>query len=578
MSDSIFEEGYLSNNEQLTTPICHAREHDPLLLYATRDNRQRLLPVPPRTGVVDAAIELFSVSLPFLPPKVQESIVEQLAALLSTQSLNRNPGRKAAMVVNITVALSSSLKIAAESTIASGNLNNPPTEKIIQELLLGFITNPDPVVRCLASEALGRLSNGSVDAFTNQQLSSLIDMIIDNRDPNVRAGCALTLAHVLSQVSVMAGSHHLKTIVGCLVSLCNDQHPVVHFWALDGLVKVTEAAGLTFSPYASGTLGTLARLYLSDTHNVLASSFVSSNFEDTFSTTVVISRCVDSLINVLGPDLRETSKTCELVMALLRQFGFEKSTPVNMESSKCLDHLALYAANRLDFKAYVRWLEQWLASDNLSMRAAAVHGINNLMKSDAELVIRNASHTFGDELWLALHDFVDNNELRNMFLNWLQQTGLTDTKEWIKRFQNVLSRGRSKINDLPTRTTQQPANPLNLDVLDEEAAGFASTIPEEHADDAMGASTPKHELLNWQTRAFAMACLGDLLTMIQNEIQPDQTVPSELALRESIGEIVRMAFSASTSGVLELRILGLKTFDKLLLVSPFPHAHTRILD
>lgn len=476
------------------------------------------------------------------------------------------------MVVNIAVALLWSLRIAAESAPTAGDLKNPPTEKIIQELLLGFIVNPDPVVRCLSSEALGRLCNNSVDSFINQQTSSLIDMIIDNRDPNVRSGCALTLAHILSQVGVMAGSVHLKTIVGCLMSLCRDQHPIVHFWALDGLVKVTEAAGLTFSPYASGTLGTLARLYLSDTHNVMAPSFL-SNLEDTFSTTTMISRCVDSLINVLGPDLRETSKTCELVLALLKQFGFEESTPIAIESARCLDHLALYSANRLDFKAYVRWLEKWLASDNLSMRAAAVHGINNLMKSDADLVIRNASHTFEDELWLALHDFVDSKELRTMFLNWLQQTGFTDTKEWIKRFQKVLNRGRAKLDDSAAHTTQQPVNPLNLDVLDEEAAGFASTTAEEQGEDSLDAPAPKKELLNWQTRAFVMSCLSDLLTMVQNEIQPDQTVPSELALRDSTGDIVKMAFSASTSGVLELRILGLKTFDKLLLVSFFLDAH-----
>lgn len=61
--------------------------------------------------------------------------MEQIATFLSSQSLQRNPGRKAAMIVNIAVALLHALKIAAkDSGSASGRLS-PVTEKVLQELL-----------------------------------------------------------------------------------------------------------------------------------------------------------------------------------------------------------------------------------------------------------------------------------------------------------------------------------------------------------------------------------------------------------------------------------------------------------
>lgn len=92
---------------------------------------------PPATEVVNAAINLFSVALPLQGPKVQESSLEQIAALLSAQSLQRNPGRKAAMTVNIAVALLHTLKVAVKETSSlAGDLKHAATEKIIQELLM----------------------------------------------------------------------------------------------------------------------------------------------------------------------------------------------------------------------------------------------------------------------------------------------------------------------------------------------------------------------------------------------------------------------------------------------------------
>ena len=107
-----------------------------MLLYSVRDRKDESFADPPATEVVNAAINLFSVALPIQGPKVQESSLEQMATLLSAQSLQRNPGRKAAMTVNIAVALLNTLKVAVkETSSAPGDLKHAATEKIMQELL-----------------------------------------------------------------------------------------------------------------------------------------------------------------------------------------------------------------------------------------------------------------------------------------------------------------------------------------------------------------------------------------------------------------------------------------------------------
>ena len=69
------------------------------------------------------------------PPKVQESILEQLATFLASKSLDRDPGRKAAITVNVAVAILGSLKLVMNDQIPSASLNTPSVLKIVQEIL-----------------------------------------------------------------------------------------------------------------------------------------------------------------------------------------------------------------------------------------------------------------------------------------------------------------------------------------------------------------------------------------------------------------------------------------------------------
>lgn len=106
-----------------------------MLLYGSCDGISDLQTDPPVTEAVNAAIELFAVALPLQTPKVQESSVEQIVTLLSSHSLQRNPGRKVAMIINIAIALLHTLKVAMRETVAPPGKLELSTEKIMQELL-----------------------------------------------------------------------------------------------------------------------------------------------------------------------------------------------------------------------------------------------------------------------------------------------------------------------------------------------------------------------------------------------------------------------------------------------------------
>lgn len=546
----------------LLSPICSSLEHDSLSLYLGDLGNIDTHPDPPATEVVNIAIKLFAIAFPLTPPKIQESILEQIATFLSAGSLQRDPGRRAAMNINIATALFSTLKVAVKETQSTaGDLTNPAVEKLMQEMIRSFAVHPDQYIRSIGYQALARLCSSSGNAYTNQEIKYLVETIVSNREPSARAGCAMALGCIHSQVGGMAAGFHLKTILGILMSLCNDPHPTVHFWALEALARVADSAGLTFSGYVSSTLGMLGQLYVADTHNEEGSSLATSNLELELPTTAVIARCVDSLVNVLGPDLQDLSKARELILTLVGQFQREENPLILGGSLRCLEHLALYAPGYMAFSDYVVLLQRDLNSEYPELRDIAIDGLYNLMKRNPEDVVKVAEEGFEDQLWLALDADPRHDGIKNLIRSWMQQSCLTETARWLQRYQTVLTMTRPKVAEA-TPVSEKPKTALP-DLRDEEVAGFASAGGV-GKDDGTAAGPSGQEPLRWQVRTFAMSCLAEMFNIVSKNTPQDGTSPAQLALQKRVADVIRMAFSASTSNVVELRVLGLKIIDAVL--------------
>ncbi|KAL0262688.1 hypothetical protein SLS55_001658 [Diplodia seriata] len=551
----------------LLSPICNAREHDSISLYIGKDTDNDELPDPPATEVVNAALNLFAILLPLQTPKVQESILEQITSFMSASSLIRDPARKAAMTVNVATALLGALKVANKETLsAPGDLKGQAVEKVMQDMLHTLIIDTDQYVRNVACEALGRLCASSGNTFTTAEVNFLVEQIVANREPNVRAGCAVALGCIHSQLGGMAAGFHLKNILSILMSLASDPHPSVHFWALDSLSRVADSAGLSFSGFVTSSLGMLAQLYMAETHSEEIAALASSNMEVDISTPAVITRCVDSIINVLGPDLQDMSKARDLIMTLISQFLHESDLLVLVETSRCQEHLSLYAPGHMEFAVYVKGLQKDLDSTSSLIRDMAIDGLHNLMRRNAEEVIHTADPGLEDQLWLILNQNPHHEVIRSILRNWLHQTALSNTLEWVQRCNTALT----KIMKQPeNKENAAPAKPKTAhtggvpELQDEEVAGFAAASGTQGED--AGATSQTQELLNWQVRTFAMDLLSELLTIVGRDyaLKGEDCKPQE-ALQAHIADVVRISFSASTAGVVGLRLRGLRIVDQVL--------------
>ncbi|KAK4668446.1 uncharacterized protein QC764_707380 [Podospora pseudoanserina] len=548
----------------LLSPICGTLEHDASLLYiGSREGPS--LPDPAATEVVNMAIQLFAFVFPLTPPKVQESVLEQVTTFVAAGSLQRDPGRKAAITVNVVMSLLEVLRVAVRETKSpGGNVTNPAVEKLMQELLRDFVIDRDQYVRAIAYEAVARLCSTCGNAFTNQEIKFLVDTIVVNREPSARAGCAMALGCIQAKIGSMAAGYHLKTILNILMSLCNDPHPTVHYWALEAMGRVSEASGLGFGSYVSATLGVLGSLYFAETHNAETALPASMNLEVEYGTTAAIARGVDSLINVLGPDLQDSTKSRELILTLVGFFGKEEGDLETQRGSLvCLEHLTLYAPGYVDFKEYVRTLQRYLVrgggGDEKGLRDVAVDGLHNLMKRNPYDVIEAAERGFEDQLWLVLDEDPGHEGMRNTIRNWMRQTCVPNTTAWLARFQHVLKMTRPKEAVRATAVTKKSNGGLELQ--DEEVAGFAAGAAK---DDASAPSGSDVEPLRWQVTTFAMECLHDIFTIVTKEVASHGESEAYTALQSKVADVVRMAFSASTSGVVEQRILGLKIIGAVL--------------
>ncbi|RMZ72794.1 HEAT repeat [Pyrenophora seminiperda CCB06] len=545
----------------LLSPICGAREHDSISLYIRISDDNHELPDPPATEVVNAALQLFAICLPLQTARIQESILEQMTSFLSASSLQRDINRKTAMMVNIAYAVLSALKVAVKETrSAPGSLKGAAVEKVMQDLLHLFVILPDPFIRNLAGEALGRLCNSSGNALTAAEVNYLVDQIVANREPNARSGYAVALGCIHSQLGGMAAGFHLKNILGILMSLGNDPHPVVHFWAIDSLSRVADSAGLSFSSYVTSTLGMLAQLYAADTHNEESASLASSNIEIDIPSPAVIARCVDSTINVLGPDLQDAAKARDLIMTLVGLFQSDADELVVIEGLRCQEHISLYAPGYMDFSAYVKHLQKSVESSSAQIRDMAIDGLHNLMRRNTEEVIRAADPGLEDQLWHVLDRDSDHEVVRNILRNWLHQTGLSDTATWVQRCHSVLTKTK-KVETQDKIETKPKAGATDLQ--DEEVAGFASASNAPGAEPGDGTQVSQ-ELLKWQVRTFGMDCLSELVAMVSKEAAFREESPCVMALQQRVADVVRIAFSASTAGVVQLRIRGLKIIDQVL--------------
>jgi len=250
-------------------------------------------------------------------------------------------------------------------------------------------------------------------------------------------------------------------------------------------------------------------------------------------------------------------------MTLISLFEKESDELVRIEALRCQEHVSLYAPGQMRFTDYVKHLQASLENPSTQIRDMAIDGLHNLMRRNTEEIIRAGDPGLEDALWHVLDRQPDHEVVRNILRNWLHQTGLNETAAWVQRCHSVLTKTK-KVEAQEVIETKPKAGATDLQ--DEEVAGFAAAANAPGAEVGQGGQASQ-ELLKWQVRTIGMDLLSELVAMVSKEAAFREESPCVLALQHRVADVVRIAFSASTAGVVELRIRGLKIIDQVLKVS-----------
>jgi hypothetical protein len=416
------------------------------------------------------------------------------------------------------------------------------------------LVDSDDVLRSVSSEAFGRLAN-VVDSqqFLAGLMKTLVDQVVNNRDPQGRAGCSLALGAIYDHVGSLATGPLLKTTVNILVSLSKDAHPVVHFWALHSLARVVNAASLAYAPYVPGTLGMLLKIYVSPLHELEGGSITTSNASGDLPALQVACQIIDAAITVLGPDIQEAWRTRTLILDLVRRLMTEDDEGIRVEAIKCIQHFLLFAPDHVNIPDLITQFRSHLRSPRRPLKLVSIHALYQLVQRDAVLV----SKIGGDELVRELFAMLDGDPsiegVRKIITSWLQQTVVYNPSAWIDLCQTIMSR---------TTASQQVVEASNGGPsFDDEGASLSVGIASDSANTGPGNLTSR-----WRTQLFALQCLHELCTIIARSGRQEQLdiayarrlgFPIQGLLVSRVSDLIKMAFTASTAYVTDIRLEGL---------------------
>ncbi|TFY58733.1 hypothetical protein EVJ58_g6238 [Rhodofomes roseus] len=542
--------------EELTQkPILRSCSHDPLFLcqrISPDVANQWPEPPPPATAAVNAAVQLFAQLLPLQDLSVAVRSLTQLVESTGSPKLEKNSGRKAAVSVNAILALVLALR-QVNSARSRQVLGSPQVTSLLAPLLKDVLVDGDLLLRKGSAEAIGRLANIAGTNFLTNQAKTLVDQVVSNRDPHGRAGCALAFGEIHAHVGGMAAGPLLKTTVHVLMSLINDPHPVVHFWALTALARVIDAASLAYAPFVPSTLGLLFKVYMMETHEPEGGALNQANLSGDLPAYQVVCQNIDAVITVLGPDIQDSARSRTLVLDLVHQFISEDDDGICVEAISCIQHFLMFAPDSVNVPDLVDRFRGYLSSSRRPLKLASINALYQLVQKDAFAMSRLGGDQLVEELFAMLDDDSSVDGVRNVITSWLQQTVVHNPSAWIDLCQRIMSR---------TTASQQitDAAAKKGDLLDDEGQAL-SVGTNQDSGTAGGRQTSR-----WRTQLFALQCLHSICAIVGSSgrrehlditLARSQGLPVRGLLVSRVPDLIKIAFTASAAQVTEIRLEGL---------------------
>lgn len=433
----------------------------------------------------------------------------------------------------------------------------------------------DPILRSASSEALGRLASLADNQFLATLMKTLVDLVVNNRDPQARAGCALALGAIYDHVGSLAAGPLLKTTVNILMSLSKDAHPVVHYWALHSLSRVVNAASLAYAPYVSSTLGVLFKVYVLPSHELEGGTLANSNISGDLPAYQAVCQIIDAVITILGPDIQESTRTRTLILDIVRRLASEEDEGIRVEAIRCIQHFLMFAPEHIDVPELITQFRTHLNSPRRPLKLASIHALYQLVQKDALLISKVGGDRLVEELFAMLDGDPSIEGVRNVISSWMNQTVVYNPSAWIDLCQKIMS--RTTASQQATDAATKSRGPVSDDEGESLSVGMAT-------DSASGGQN--RPTSRWRTQLFALQCLHDICITIARSGRREQLdivyarslgLPVSGLLVSRVPDLIKMAFTASTAYVTEIRLEGLIVLRDVIEVSETQTAADRRL-
>uniref|UniRef100_A0A663N8B6 HEAT repeat-containing protein 5B n=1 Tax=Athene cunicularia TaxID=194338 RepID=A0A663N8B6_ATHCN len=515
-----------------------ALEHDPSSIYLRIPAGEAVPgPLPLGVSVIDASVALFGVVFPHVSYKHRNKVISSgLAENKST--LGPEEVRKSALT-----------------------------------LVMGALDNPNPILRCAAGEALGRMAQVVGEAsFIARMAQYSFDKLKSARDVVSRTGHSLALGCLHRYVGGIGSGQHLKTSVSILLALAQDgTSPEVQTWSLHSLALIVDSSGPMYRGYVEPTLSLVLTLLLTvppshtEVHQCLG-------------------RCLGAIITTVGPELQGNGATistirssCLVGCAITQDHS---DSLVQAAAISCLQQLHMFAPRHVNLSSLVPSLCVHLCSSHLLLRRAAVACLRQLAQREAAEVCEYAMNAHSRHQGVnitetglegVLFGMLDRetdrklcSDIHDTLGHMLSSLAVENLSHWLMLCKDVLAASIAFFTAAPVGGGKDEESEKK-DEMDDDT--MFTTLGEE--DKSKPSVAPR-----WATRVFAADCLCRVIMLCENA----NKAHFDLALARSarlknpkndflvlhLSDLIRMAFMAATDHSNQLRMAGLQALEDII--------------
>ena len=522
-----------------------AIEHDPTCMY-THNASSVPGPLPLGVAVIDASVMLFGKAFPDVSTKHRLQLLSHFSECIRQAKSHRQQ----AIQVNIFTAFLAALKSLID---AKSSLGKEGTLESAYVLVKGALASTNPILRCAAGEALGRLLQVGDDAkFIAEVAQASFDVLKSSRDAVSRTGYSLVLGCLHRYVGGMGSGQHLQTTVGILHALAQDGTvPLVQVWVLHALALVADSGGPLFRNYVETTLTLTLSLLMTvplshvEVHQCLA-------------------KCLSALITTLGPELQISSSSitalrqmCLVCCEIVQQ---HPDAIVQSAAIGCLQQVQLYAPQFVSLPSLLPSLINSLDSSHLLLRRASAICLRQFCQREPKVVWNITSSSLDGQMTnlekklLGMLDIEVDSEfqfnLKEIIFSLVTSLAPEDPMHWLRLCNGVLSAANPP-------TAQEAAAPSGKEAEEDEDDDTRFTTGEETV--VLTKMSPR-----WPTKVFTVECSRKIYAVFKNSPAHFDLTLARRCREEKGGdylvmhlsELVRTSFIAATASVNQFRLAG----------------------